>query len=66
MALNTLNPPLAKLTGAARHFGRLSQQPEFDHLDGGRDELMNHILWFATKGRLPYPAALAGKAGADD
>ena len=66
LALNTLNPPLSKLTGAARHFGRLSQLPEFDHLDGGRDDVMNRIIWFATKGRQPYPAALAGKADDDD
>ncbi|QKG58455.1 bifunctional YncE family protein/alkaline phosphatase family protein [Hymenobacter sp. BRD128] len=66
VALTTLNPPLSKLTGAARRFGRLSQRPEFDHLDGGRDDVLNRIIWFATKGRQPYPAALAGKAEADD
>ncbi len=64
--LATLNPPLSKLTGAARHFGRLSLRPEFDHIDGGRDDVMNRIIWFATKGRQPYPAALAGKADDDD
>ena len=66
VALNTLNLPLSKLTGAARHFGRLSQLPEFDHLDGGHDDVMNRIIWFATKGRQPYPTALAGKADDDD
>jgi YVTN family beta-propeller protein len=64
--LNTMNLPLSKLTGAARRFGRLSQQPEFDHIDGGRDDVMNRIIWFATKGLQPYPAALAGKAEDDD
>ena len=67
VALNHLNPPLSKLTGAARRFGRLSQSPEFDHIDNGRDDVLNRIIWFAAKGdRQPYPAALAGPADDDD
>jgi YVTN family beta-propeller protein len=64
--LNRLNPQLSKLTGAALHFGKLSTSPEFDHIDNGRDDVMNRILWFAAKGRQPYPAALTGPAGDDD
>ncbi|MGI4871774.1 MAG: bifunctional YncE family protein/alkaline phosphatase family protein [Janthinobacterium lividum] len=66
IALDRLNPKLSKLTGAALRYGRLSQSPEFDHIDNGRDDVLNRIIWFATKGRQPYPAALAGKAGDDD
>ena len=66
VVLNTMNPPLSKLTGAARRFGRLSLLPEFDHIDSGRDGLMNRIIWFATKGKAAYPAALAGKEDDDD
>nr|GFC88767.1 hypothetical protein [Tanacetum cinerariifolium] len=66
IAINRLNPPLTKLTGAARHFGQLSLQPEFDHIDGGRDDVMNRIIWFAAKGAQPYPSALAGHDEDDD
>jgi len=64
--LNRLNPALSKLTGAAWRFGHLSSQPEFDHIDGGRDDVMNRIIWFATKGKQPYPTALTGPADDDD
>jgi YVTN family beta-propeller protein len=64
--LDRLNPKLTKLTGAALHYGQLSNSPEFDHIDNGRDDVLNRIIWFATKGRQPYPAALTGPAGDDD
>jgi DNA-binding beta-propeller fold protein YncE len=64
--LTRLNPKLSKLTGAALRYGRLSSEPEFDHIDGGRDDVMNRIIWFATKGRQPYPTALTGPADDDD
>ena len=61
IALTRLNPKLASLRGPARHYARLSARPEFDHVDGGRDDVLNRIIWFSTKGRQPYPAALAGR-----
>ncbi len=64
--LTQLNPRLSTLTGEARHFARLSSGAEFDHIDGGRDDVLNRIIWFATKGRQPYPAALAGRDDDDD
>ncbi|NML64350.1 bifunctional YncE family protein/alkaline phosphatase family protein [Hymenobacter sp. RP-2-7] len=64
--LDRLNPSLSKLTGAARRYGRLSLSSEFDHIDNGRDDVLNRIIWFATKGRQPYPAALTGPADDDD
>ena len=64
--LNQINPKLSTLTGSARRFERLSLRPEFDHIDSGHDDLMNRIIWFATKGKQPYPAALAGKDEDDD
>jgi hypothetical protein len=66
VSLTRLNPKLSKLTGAALRYGRLSSEPEFDHIDGGRDDIMNRIIWFATKGRQPYPTALTGPADDDD
>jgi hypothetical protein len=59
--LNSLNPKLAFLRGDALHFAKLSLLPEYDHIDGGNDEVMNRILWFSAKRKKPYPALLAGK-----
>jgi len=59
--LARLNPKLSSLRGPARYYARLSAGAEFDHVDGGRDEVLNRILWFSTKGRQPYPAALTGE-----
>jgi len=64
--LDRLNPALDKLTGAALRYGRLSSGPEFDHIDGGHDDVMNRIIWFATKGQQPYPTALTGPASDGD
>ena len=66
ITLARLNPKLSKLTGAALRYGRLSAGPEFDHLDNGRDDVLNRIIWFATKGRQPYPTALSGPPDKDD
>lgn len=59
--LNDINPGLSKLKGRALYFAKASALPEFDHVDGGRDNLLNQILWYAAKGKKTYPAKLAGK-----
>jgi YVTN family beta-propeller protein len=59
--LDKVTPGLSALKGAALHYAKMSLRPEFDHIDGGNDDLMNRILWFAAKGNKPYPAKLAGK-----
>jgi len=61
IALTQINPKLSTLTGAALHFGRFSSGSEFDQVDGGRDAVMNRIIWYATRGKQPYPTALAGQ-----
>ncbi|EHQ30535.1 bifunctional YncE family protein/alkaline phosphatase family protein [Mucilaginibacter paludis] len=63
--INTMNPKLSMLKGAALHYAIQSSRPEYDHIDGGNDDVLNRILWFAAKGKKPYPAKLAGK-DADD
>jgi len=60
VAINAINPKLAALKGPALHYARMSLRPEFDHVDGGNDDLMNRILWFAAKGKKNYPVRLAG------
>ncbi|WP_090525539.1 bifunctional YncE family protein/alkaline phosphatase family protein [Mucilaginibacter sp. NFR10] len=64
--LNTINQPFSALKGSALHFAQLSSRPEYDHIDGGNDDVMNRILWFAAKGKKAYPAKLAGKDEDDD
>lgn len=64
--LNDMNPKLASLNGQALYFAKASLRPEFNHIDGGSDDLLNRILWHAAKGKKTYPAKLAGKPVADD
>ncbi|MGF7037458.1 bifunctional YncE family protein/alkaline phosphatase family protein [Mucilaginibacter lappiensis] len=64
--LNKVSPPLSSLKGASLHYAKLSSRPEYDHIDGGNDDVMNRILWFAAKGKKAYPAKLAGKDTDDD
>ncbi|MGY4386193.1 YVTN family beta-propeller protein [Pedobacter sp. UYP24] len=61
IAIDRINPGLAKLKGANLYYAKLSLRPEFDHIDGGNDDVMNRILWFAAKGKKPYPTNFAGK-----
>lgn len=64
--LNKISLPFSSLKGPALHFAKLSSRPEYDHIDGGNDDVMNRILWFAAKGKKAYPAKLAGKDEDDD
>jgi YVTN family beta-propeller protein len=56
--LNEMNKSAVSLSGKAKKFTVLSSLPEFDHIDGGNDDLLNRILWFASKGNTPYPKHL--------
>ncbi len=58
--LDELNPPLSALRGPSLHFARQSLLPEFEHIDGGNDDLLNRILWYSLKGNAPYPVKYAG------
>lgn len=61
VAIDKITPRLSALKGTTLHYAKMSLRPEFDHIDGGNDDLMNRILWFAAKGNKAYPAKLAGK-----
>jgi len=45
---------------------RQSLRPEFDHIDGGNDDLMNRIIWYSVQKSKPYPRKYAGKDEGDD
>jgi YVTN family beta-propeller protein len=53
--LNEMNKVTTSQTGKALKYARLSASPQFDHIDGGNDDLLNHILWYDAKGNKPYP-----------
>ena len=55
IALDDMNRSVTELTGKAREFAILSSQPQFDHIDGGDDNLLNRIIWFSTMDGKPYP-----------
>jgi len=59
--LDEMNKNLADLKGTALHFAKKSLEPQFDHIDAGDDDLLNRIIWFAMKGKSPYPRKFAGK-----
>jgi len=59
--LNEMNPPLSSLTDRSLHYALKSMEPQFDGIDTGNDELFNHILWYSTMGKLPYPTKFSGR-----
>jgi YVTN family beta-propeller protein len=64
--LNEMNPALTSLTGKALHYAKKSMLPEFDGVDTGRDDLLNRILWYASKPNTPYPSKFEGSGDEDD
>jgi YVTN family beta-propeller protein len=53
--LTNMNKNVGELTGKAKQLAVLSSQPQFDHIDGGDDNLLNRIIWFSTMNGKPYP-----------
>lgn len=53
--LDEMNKPGTSLRGKAKRFTELSALPEFDHIDGGNDDLLNRIIWFSAMGNKKYP-----------
>jgi len=55
--LDRMNKPVAELKGKAATFARASAVQAAKGVDGGNDDLLNRILWFAAKGDVAYPYA---------
>lgn len=53
--LDEMNKSTTMLKGKAKKYALLSALPEFGHVDGGNDDLLNRIVWFSVKGNQPYP-----------
>ncbi|MCY1721423.1 bifunctional YncE family protein/alkaline phosphatase family protein [Prolixibacteraceae bacterium Z1-6] len=64
--LDEMNKDLSQLKGQALHYAKKSMYPQFDRVDSGNDALFNRIVWFAEKGKEPYPAKYSGKDDDDD
>jgi hypothetical protein len=61
VALNEMNPPLAKLTGKARHWAEQSLALNLREADKADEDTLNRILWHATRGYdTPYPEEYTG------
>jgi hypothetical protein len=58
--LDQMNGALSELKGAALYYAKKSFEPQFERVDAGEDELFNRIVWFATKGEVPYPQNFVG------
>jgi YVTN family beta-propeller protein len=57
--LDRMNRPIAALKGKAASFAHASAVQAAKGVDGGNDDLMNRILWFAAKGDVAYPGDVA-------
>jgi YVTN family beta-propeller protein len=64
--LNEMNKPVESQKGASLKFTNQSIKYVFDKIDRGNDNILNRILWFATKGTKPYPTKLAGSEEEDE
>ena len=66
--IDEMNKNVGELKGKALKYALHSMEPQYDKLDGGNDDLLNHILWYTAKGNMPYPSrmTLPKKARKDD
>lgn len=53
--LDKMNKPLNALRGKEKRLALLSQNELFKEVDGGKDDEMNKVIWFYTKGNKAYP-----------
>jgi phospholipase C len=65
--LDELNPKVASLSGPQRHYAEISMQLPLDKIDQCPEDVLNRIIWHATKGYdTPYPQlARRPQVGAD-
>jgi len=61
-----MNLNLSALHGKALFYAKKSMEPQFNHVDGGDDQLLNRIIWFALRGKKSYPKGYAGDGEEED
>ena len=64
--LNEMNKPFSMLKGTALYYAKASMLPQFNHIDGGNDDLLNHMLWYTAKGKQGYPQSKEKRSVKDD
>jgi hypothetical protein len=55
IALDEMNKSFSQLKGKALYYARQSVEHMETGIDKGDDDVMNRILWFASKGERAYP-----------
>jgi hypothetical protein len=58
-----MNPEKKTLAPSERRWADLSDRLDFVHVDAANEDTLNRILWHATRGSDPYPAAWVGAHG---
>ena len=53
--LTEMNTSFSLLEGKALYYAQQSMENMQEGIDNGEDDIMNRIIWFATKGDVPYP-----------
>ena len=66
LPLAEMNPELSTLSGKALYYAKKSMDPQFSHVDGGDDQLMNRIIWYALRGKESYPKKFSDGEEEDD
>lgn len=61
--LDELNPPKQAAAPAMQELYELTARLDLDLPDRADEDTFNRVLWHATRGAEPYPAALAGAHG---
>ncbi|HVX27680.1 MAG TPA: bifunctional YncE family protein/alkaline phosphatase family protein [Parafilimonas sp.] len=64
--LDEMNRSVSELNGKAKQYAAASMQPQYDHIDGGDDNLLNRIIWYSTMGKKPYPKQMTLQVKDDD
>jgi YVTN family beta-propeller protein len=61
VALDELNKRLGEVEGEELYWAKKSMELNLDEKDKADEDTLNRILWFAMRGKGPYPAAYAGR-----
>lgn len=64
--LNEMNKSVTELNGKAKQYALASAEPQYDHIDGGDDNLLNRIIWYNTMNKKPYPKQMTLREKDDD
>jgi hypothetical protein len=54
-----MNADISALQGKAKSMALESRTRAFKGVDNGEDDRMNQIIWYYTKGDIPYPGSKA-------